>query len=127
MNLKSLTPQQQINFKKIELRILIQQAIESIDWINDVEKKNNIKEKNLSLKSQLKAIYPVLDKESKKYNEIFNATEEGTTVFYEIVSRNVELVMMHNLIDKNFILCCFEAKQKNDKALMGIINKILKD
>jgi hypothetical protein len=127
MNIKDLTPQQQINFKKIELRILIQQAIESIDWINDVEKKNGIKEKNLSLKSQLKAIYPTLDKECKKYNDMYSATEEGTTVFYEIISRNVQLVMHHNLIDKNFILCAFEAKQKNDKALMGVINKILKN
>ena len=40
--------------------------------------------------------------------------------------RNVQLVMNRNLLDKNFILCCFEAKQKNEKSLMGVINKILK-
>lgn len=121
-----LTPQQQINFKKIELRILIQQATEVIDEINSIERKNGLKEKNKSLQSQLKAIYPTLDKETKKYDEIYNASEEGTTVFYEIVKRNIQLVMNRNLIDKNFILCCFEAKQKNEKALMGVIQKIIK-
>lgn len=121
-----LTPQQELNFKKIELRILIQCATEVIDKINDIEKKNGLKEKNKSLQSQLKAIYPTLDKETKKYDEMFNATEEGTTVFYEVVYRNVQLVMHRNLLDKNFILCCFEAKEKNEKALMGIIQKILK-
>jgi hypothetical protein len=121
-----LTPQQELNFKKIELRILIQRATEVIDEINDTERKNGLKEKNKSLQSQLKAIYPTLDKETKKYDEIYKASEEGTTVFYEIVKRNVQLIMNRNLIDKNFILCCFEAKQKNEKALMGVIQKILK-
>lgn len=121
-----LTPQQELNFKKIELRILIQRATEVIDEINDAERKNGLKEKNKSLQSQLKAIYPTLDKETKKYDEIYKASEEGVSVFYEIVKRNVQLVMNRNLIDKNFILCCFEAKQKNEKALMGVIQKILK-
>jgi len=121
-----LTPQQELNFKKIELRILIQRATEVIDEINNTERKNGLKEKNKSLQSQLKAIYPTLDKETKKYDEIYKASEEGTTVFYEIVKRNVQLIMNRNLIDKNFILCCFEAKQKNEKALMGVIQKILK-
>lgn len=121
-----LTPQQELNFKKIELRILIQRATEVIDEINDTERKNGLKEKNKSLQSQLKAIYPTLDKETKKYDEIYKASEEGTTVFYEIVKRNVQLIMNRNLIDKNFILCCLEAKQKNEKALMGVIQKILK-
>lgn len=121
-----LTPQQELNFKKIELRILIQRATEVIDEINDTERKNGLKEKNKSLQSQLKAIYPTLDKETKKYDEIYKASEEATTVFYEIVKRNVQLIMNRNLIDKNFILCCLEAKQKNEKALMGVIQKILK-
>lgn len=121
-----LTPQQELNFKKIELRILIQRATEVIDEINDTERKNGLKEKNKSLQSQLKAIYPTLDKETKKYDEIYKASEEGVTVFYEIVKRNVQLIMNRNLIDKNFILCCLEAKQKNEKALMGVIQKILK-
>lgn len=121
-----LTPQQELNFKKIELRILIQRATEVIDEINNTERKNGLKEKNKSLQSQLKAIYPTLDKETKKYDEIYKASEEGVTVFYEIVKRNVLLIMNRNLIDKNFILCCLEAKQKNEKALMGVIQKILK-
>lgn len=121
-----LTPQQELNFKKIELRILFQRAIEVIDEINEAERKNGLKEKNKSLQSQLKAIYPSLDKETKKYDEIYKASEEGVTVFYEIVKRNVQLIMNRNLIDKNFILCCLEAKQKNEKALMGVIQKILK-
>lgn len=121
-----ITPQQEANFKKIELRILIQRTVEVIDEINYVERKNGLKEKNKSLQSQLKAIYPTLDKETLKYNEIYKASEEGTSTFYEIVKRNVQLVMHRNLIDKNFILCCFEAKEKNEKALMGVIQKILK-
>jgi len=121
-----ITPQQEVNFKKIELRILIQRAAEVIDDLNDIERKQGIKEKNKSLKAQLKALYPTLDKETKKYDEIYKASEEGTTVFYEIVKRNIQLVMHRNLLDKNFILCCFEAKEKNEKALMGVIQKILK-
>lgn len=121
-----ITPQQEANFKKIELRILIQRATEVIDDLNDIERKQGIKEKNKSLKSQLKAIYPTLDKETKKYDEIYKASEEGTSTFYEIVKRNTQLVMHRNLLDKNFILCCFEAKEKNEKALMGVIQKIIK-
>jgi len=121
-----ITPQQEVNFKKIELRILIQRVAEVIDDLNDIERKQGIKEKNKSLKTQLKALYPTLDKETKKYDEIYKASEEGTTVFYEIVKRNIQLVMHRNLLDKNFILCCFEAKGKNEKALMGVIQKILK-
>jgi len=121
-----ITPQQEVNFKKIELRILIQRAAEVIDDLNDIERKQGIKEKNKSLKAQLKALYPTLDKETKKYDEIYKASEEGCVVFYEIVKRNIQLVMHRNLLDKNFILCCFEAKEKNEKALMGVIQKILK-
>jgi hypothetical protein len=121
-----ITPQQEANFKKIELRILIQRATEVIDDLNDIERKQGIKEKNKSLKSQLKALYPTLDKETKKYDEIYKASEEGTSTFYEIVKRNTQLVMHRNLLDKNFILCCFEAKEKNEKALMGVIQKIIK-
>ena len=66
-----ITPQQEVNFKKIELRILIQRAAEVIDDLNDIERKQGIKEKNKSLKAQLKALYPTLDKETKKYDEIY--------------------------------------------------------
>jgi len=121
-----ITPHQEVNFKKIELRILIQRAAEVIDDLNDIERKQGIKERNKSLKAQLKAIYPALDKETKKYDEIYKASEEGVATFYEIVKRNIQLVMHRNLLDKNFILCCFEAKEKNEKALMGVIQKILK-
>ena len=117
-----LDKEQYIANKAIQLRVLFQLAIETLDYLNNVDARYG----NKKLGAMLKSIYPALDKETKKYDEIYKASEEGTTVFYEIVKRNVQLIMNRNLIDKNFILCCLEEKQKNEKALMGVIQKILK-
>lgn len=119
----SLTKEQQLGFNQIELRVILQRAIELIDDLNYSSKEI----KNLKLKSNLKSIYCILDKETKKYNDLFEATAEGTTAFYDVVVANTLLVMRNNLIDKNLINKAVLANEINPKALEGILNKILKE
>jgi septation ring formation regulator EzrA len=117
-----LTKEQQIGFDQIELRVILQRAIELMD---DLEI-NNPEPKNKKLKSQLKALYGPLDKETRKYNDIFEASEEGTTAFYQTTQANALLVMRNNLLDKSFICQAMMAREINPKAIEGIIDKILK-
>lgn len=118
-----LDKRQEFAFNQIELRVILQRAIELIDELNYSSKEI----KNLKLKSNLKSIYPILDKETKKYNELFEATQEGTTAFYDITIANAMLVMKNNLLDKNLINKCIVANEINPKALDGILVKILKE
>jgi hypothetical protein len=117
-----LTKEQQLGFNQIELRLLLQRAIELIDELNYLSKEN----KNLKLKSNLKSIYPILEKETKKYNDLFEATSQGTTAFYDITVANSLIVMRNNLVDKNLINKAILANEINPKALEGILDKILK-
>lgn len=119
----NLTKEQQLGFNQIELRVILQRAIELIDDLNYSSKEI----KNLKLKSNLKSIYGILDKETKKYNDLFEATAEGTTAFYDVVVANTLLVMRNNLIDKNLINKAVLANEINPKALEGILDKILKE
>lgn len=117
-----LTTQQEIGFAEIELRVVLQRAIELIDDLNFLS--SGIK--NKTLKSQLKAIYEPLEKETKKYNDLFEATQDGTTAFYNITKANYLLVMRNNLIDKNLIVNTLLAHEKDSNLLDYTINKILK-
>lgn len=118
-----LTPEQIRNFNLIELRIVNQRYIELLD---DLEK-HNVPTNNRKLRSGLSAIYSMLDKETKKYNELYEATAVGTTAFYEICKTNAELIMSNVILDKNFIHKAISAHRFNPKAVDGIIDKILKE
>lgn len=118
-----LTKEQLINYNEIELRVILQQAIEILDFF----KANDVKFKNQSLNTQLKALYPALDKDTKKYDEMFNATEWGTTVFYDVVKASSSLVMTLPMPKKMIINQFVAAYNTNEKAVQGIINKVLKD
>lgn len=119
----SLTKEQEIGFNQIELRVTLQRAIELIDHLN----LNSKEIKNKKLQSNLKSVYTILDKETKKYNDLFEVTQEGTTVFYNIVVDNNLLVMKHNLMNKNLINKAVLANEINpnamEKALYNIISK----
>jgi hypothetical protein len=119
----NLSKEQELGFNQIELRVVLQRAIELIDDLNYSSKQI----KNLKLKSNLKSIYGILEKETKKYNDLFEATPEGTTAFYDIVVANNLLVMRNHLLDKNLINKCIVANEINPKALDGILVKILKE
>lgn len=119
----NLSKEQELGFNQIELRVVLQRAIELIDDLNYSSKQI----KNLKLKSNLKSIYGILEKETKKYNDLFEATPEGTTAFYDIVVANNLLVMRNHLLDKNLINKCIVANEMNPKALDGILVKILKE
>lgn len=118
-----LTPEQVRNFNLIELRIVNQRYIEILDDLL----KYNLPTNNKKLRAGLKAIYHMLDKETKKYNELYEATPEGTSVFYEICKTNAELIMSGVILDKNFIHKAISAHRFNPKAVDGIIDKILKE
>lgn len=118
----NLTDEQIRNLNLIELRIVNQRYVELLDDLNRL----NLPTKNKKLRSNLNSIYQLLDKETKKYNELFEASEDGTNAFYDICCLNSKLILSNNLLDKNFINKCLEAYHKNPNALDGILNKILK-
>lgn len=123
MTQSELTPEQIRNFNLIELRIVNQRYVELLD---DLEK-HSVPTNNRKLRNGLSAIYAMLDKETKKYNELYEATPDGTLAFYEVCKTNAELIMSNVLLDKNFIHKAISAHRFNPKAVDGIIDKILKE
>lgn len=121
-NLK-LTKEQCQAYKLIELSIHFQRSIEIIDELEEI--KHQIKNKKLA--SQLKAIYPSLDKQCHVYNEMFKAEEEAVSHFYDITKRNAEYMMNYNLLDKALICSFLVAHEIDSKAVEGIINKTIKN
>ena len=119
----TLSKQQERNFNQIELRIVNQRYIEILDDLLTY----NIPTNNKKLRAGLKATYEMLEKETKSYDELFEATPEGTSAFYDICEANSKLIMSFNLLDKNLINKCLVANQINPKALEGILDKILKE
>ena len=107
----------------IEFRILNQRMVEILDDLN--VKKHPLK--NQKLNQQLKGIYGVLDKQTKLYNELFEVSKEDTLYFYDVICENAKSVMSQSLLNKaliNTFLFCYE---KNQKAVAGIFNKIIKE
>lgn len=122
VNLK-LSEKQFQAYNLIELSILFQRAIEILDDLNAIDHKL----KNKALASQLKALYPSLDKQTKQYNEMYNAEQEGVSHFYDITKKNAEYIMNYNLLDKALICSFLIAHEINTKAVEGIINKVIKE
>mgnify|MGYP006348335099 CR=1 FL=1 len=118
-----LTPEQVRNFNLIELRVINQRYVELLDDLLTY----NVPTNNKKLRAGLKAIYDMLDKETKKYNELYETTPDGTTAFYEIAKTNAELIMSNVILDQNFIQKAIAARRFNQKAVEGIIDKILKE
>lgn len=118
-----LTAEQFQAYKLIELAVYMQCSIEVLDDLNRI----NHPLKNQKLNSQLKAIYPSLDKQTKKYNELYEVNEEGVSHFYEVTKRNTEYIMSYNLLDKSKISIYLVAHEINPKAVEGIINKVIKE
>lgn len=125
-----LEKHQELGYLEIELRIIFQRAIEIIDeikYLQDYLKVNSSDHKtNKKLQAQMKAVYGPLDKQTRKYNDIFEASEEGTTAFYNTTQANALLVMRNHLLDKSFICQALMAHEQNPRAIEGIIDKILK-
>ena len=69
----------------------------------------------------------MLDKETKGYNELYEATPTGTSAFYEVTKTNAELIMSNVILEKNFIHKAIAARRFNQKSVEGIIDKILKE
>lgn len=115
-----LTAEQQQAYQAIELRILFQRAIEILD---DLKK---TKFKNKSLQSQLTAIYPSLDKQTKIYDELYKASSAGVTDFYNTVVTNNLYIMNYNIIDQALISFFLTCHEKSPKAVEGILNKVIK-
>jgi hypothetical protein len=121
-NLEFTEKEQLIANKTISLYVKVQLMIEDLDDLNNLDAKFG----NKKLASQLKAIYPALDKETKKYNEFYQVAEDGTNHFYDVIKQNVHYMMDFNLLDQSFICKALQAKELNLSAIEGIINKILK-
>jgi hypothetical protein len=117
-----LSPEQYQAYNIIELSILFQRSIEILDDLNAI----NHKIKNKALASQLKAIYPSLDKQTRLYNEMYNVENEGVSHFYDITKKNAEYIMNFNLLDKALICSFLVAHEIDTKSVEGIINKVIK-
>jgi hypothetical protein len=117
-----LSPEQYQAYNIIELSILFQRSIEILDDLNAIDHKI----KNKALASQLKAIYPSLDKQTKLYNEMYNVENEGVSHFYDITKKNAEYIMNFNLLDKALICSFLVAHEIDTKSVEGIINKVIK-
>lgn len=117
-----ISREHQTGYGLIELRVILQRAIEIMDDLDIVK----YPLRNKALQSQLKAIYPALDKETKKYNAMFEVSPDGALNFYNIVHENARFVMQNHLIDKGLIAQFLTAHDKNPRAIEGIIDKILK-
>ena len=113
--------QQLIANKVISVAVKVQLMIEELDELNQLD----VRFGNKKLAAQLKAIYPALDKETKKYNEFYQVAEGGTNHFYDVIQQNVHYMMDFNLLDQSFICRALQAKEKNLKAVEGILNKVL--
>lgn len=116
-----LTQQQQQGYNLIELRIINQRYIELLDDL-DVA---NSPFKNKKLNQQLKGVYPVIDKETKKYNAMYDVSPEGTTQFYDTTCENAKFIMQDNLLNKTLICGFLMAHEKNSELIETIINQIL--
>lgn len=117
-----LTPEQYQAYNLVELSILMQRSIEILDEINSIDHPL----KNKKLYSQLKAIYPSLDKQTKSYNELYEVSSDGISHFYDCVKQNNQYVMNYNLLDKALICSFLVAHEKDSNSVEGIINKVLK-
>jgi len=118
-----LTQQEYLNYNEIELRIHLQRSIEILDEFARLDHSF----KNKPLNQMLKALYPALDKQTKKYNEIFQATETGTSVFYDIVQNNIAITMSATLPGKNTFNQFIMAYEADQKSVDGIITKVLRN
>lgn len=114
-----LTEQQKSAYDQIELRIIFQRAIDILDF-------SIHKSKNKSLHSQLKALMPALEKETKKYNDIYEVESEGVSHFYDITVQNSQYIMGYGLLDKALICSFLVAHELDPKAVEGIVNKTIK-
>lgn len=115
-----LTPQQEAAFRQIEARVLCQLLIECLDELKTTSAYRQ------DLKRKVKPLYELLDKNTKQFDELFNATSEGTTSFYEVMKRNVGLIIGTTLPEKNIINSMVMAYLLDEKATLGIVSKILK-
>lgn len=109
-------------YNLIELRIIMQRAIEIMDDLDVVK----YPLKNKALQSQLKALLPSLDKETKKYNDMYSVCSEGSAHFYNTVVANAQACMSNHLLDKVAVAQYLAAYDRDPKSIDGIIKKILK-
>lgn len=110
-------------FNLIEFRLLNQRMVEILDDLN--LKSHPLR--NQKLNQQLKGVYAVLDKQTKQYNELFEACSDDTMYYYDVICENSKTLMSKNLLDKALINTFLFCNDKNPKAVAGILNKIIKE
>lgn len=118
-----LDDRQILGYNIIELWIINQQYTELLDDLNI--RSNPLKNKKLN--QALKGIYPMLDKETKNFTEIYEASPDGTNQFYDNIVENSKFIRKHHLLDQSLICSFLIAHQKDPKAVEGIINKIIRN
>jgi hypothetical protein len=117
-----LTNEQMQAYSLIELSIHLQRSIEILDDINQT----NHPLKNKKLSSQLKGLYPSLDKQTKLYNHLFTVSSEGISHFYDTVKQNSQFIMSNSILDQALFSQFKIAHLEDSKSVEGIIHKVLK-
>lgn len=116
-----MSKEHETGYNLIELRINLQRAIEILD---DLDIQNNPLG-NPKLKHLLKGLIEPLEKQTKKYNDMYKASPEGCQAFYNVVKDNERFIMSHHLLDKVSIRNYIMAHELNPGAIEGIVDKIL--
>lgn len=117
-----LSKEHRTGYNLIELRINLQRAIEILDEL-DLE---NNPLGNKPLKKHLLGLIEPLDKQTKRYNDMYSVSSSGTTAFYDATRDNERFIMQNHLLDKVLISQHLAAHEINPKAVEGIIAKVLK-
>jgi len=99
--------------------VLCQLLLETLDELKESSEYKG------EFKVKLNAIYQMLDKGTKKYDDLYNATEEGTTAFYNVINNNVRNILSYTIPEVNILNIMIEAYNKDEKAINGIIKKVL--
>lgn len=117
-----ISKEHETGYNLIELRINLQRSIEILDSL-DLEK-NPLG--NKSLNTHLKGLIEPLDKQTKKYNDMFAVSQSGTMAFYNTVKENERFIMQNHLLNKALICSFLVAHELNPAAVEGIVNKVIK-
>ena len=100
------------------LRVLMQRSIEVMD---DLRNSNQFDGK---LRTKMNDLFQVLDKRTKTYDELFKATPDGMSAYYQAVCTNVEACLRTDLPDQVIIAQMLTAFYKDEKSVLGIIKKV---
>lgn len=115
----NLNPEQEKVFQMIYLRVLFQISIEIMDNLKGTRAYDG------KMRVKMNDCYQMLDKYTKNYDELYQASAEGTTAYYLSVVSNVKRLVTLNLPEQTILDSLLSAWEKDEKSMNGIMKKVL--